>query len=585
MSDPFILEALKNPVSPPILIIVYLLSIFFILAKLTKENLNKLPIKENQNKVILFCMSIVILLSSIFFHFYKMAEVPAAGHEDDAKIVIAAYILKNSGHDTQGKSLPYYPDMYFLYHNEHGGGEGQRPIPVYLQSLIQYFVPAGHFSYKLESTLIILFTTIIMIYISLFLTKDWTASILFGSLFILLPWTRTFARMTAESTSYCFASASFLLSVFYIIKNKNISGIFFYTFSLLILFISYAPGLMLASTAGFAIPLLLINYSKEYKNLSIKLLISSFTMLGIFYFIFKDDSGFKYCLLRSQQVGLENILHFDSGQINELLKKTNTYTANFLAYLLPHYLFIGGDGNFRHNTQFGGQLFVTLFIAFYTGLVYVFEKSKRDINLRILFVYIFLAILPAAICIEGGTEHLLELALNALRAGAALPAMAIVLIFGFIIIFRKSKILFSLYLFSILTNMYFFYYDYYNEYPKRLGNSWICDSGIPQVTSKALDLLHDNPDKRLYFDCSEYSIIYNNLDKIGIKKLLSGSDELSRIYHNIKDGEPRKGDFFLAQEPFDYSKLNKEIKFILRVPNVNLENNAYGASLCEIVGD
>lgn len=554
---------------------------------LTKLSLVNLASKRNS--LLLTAITILIFISSIFFHFYKMADVPPSGHEDDAKIVIAAYIIKNTGHDSSNKFIPHFPDLKIYYHSQLAYQEPQRGIPIYIQVFLQYFVHPGHYSLRLESTLITLFTTLVIIFTLLILGIDFRAAIALGSLFILLPWLRILARTTPECTSYCFASSCYILSLFYLIKKQNALSILFYLITLSVLYISYSPGLLLAPMSSVLIPMILRTHSDKYKRLSAVLLTASILILILLYFNFREDAGFKYVIGRAQsKQGLVGIVNFNVNELyTTFIKNADIYFANYISYFLPPFLFIVGDENLRHHTGFGGQLFTTLCIAFYIGLVCMVEEYKSSLYFKVLLVFCLLSCIPAAISLEGYVDSMTKLPLHALRSASFLPPIGIILFLGFRRVFQKSKLLFAIYLLAISLNVYYFYVDYFKNYSNKLGNNWVCDSGLVKTTQKAIKILKKHPEKRLFYYCAPFSILYHNLETIGINHILKGDGILSNIYEYLvsKDEVPlRKGDIFITQESFDtfeFLNLKKEFRFILRVRNPNLSNKV-GSSVFEI---
>ncbi|MBI3591371.1 MAG: hypothetical protein HY094_08365 [Candidatus Melainabacteria bacterium] len=596
MTNNFLSDIFKIPLSAPSLLVIMFALLFYIFIKLSLESFKQYKTKSSlinsQNKkysLLFTILAILVFVSSVCFHFYKITEFPAAGHEDDAKIVITAYIIKNTGHDSSNKFIPYFPDLKLFYHNELVDREAQRGIPIYMQVFLQYFMHPGHYSLRLESTLITLFTTLVIIFTLLILDIDFRAAMIFGALFILLPWSRIFARTTPECTSYCFASSCYVLSLFYLIKKKDALSIIFYLTTLSILYISYSPGLLLAPISSILIPLVFRFHSKEYEKLSTVLITTSIILLGVLYFNFNEDAGYQYVISRAQdKIGLIGIKNFNISELTSTFaKNANIYLANYLSYFLPQFLFIAGDGNLRHHTGFGGQLFITLCIAFYVGLFYIIERFKSNLYFKTLLVFTLISCIPAAISIEGYINSIIKLPLHALRSASMLPPVGIILFLGFRQIFHKNKILLIIYLLAISLNVYYFYVDYFNNYSRKLGNNWICDSGLVKTTQKAIKILKKHPEKKLFYFCSPYSIPYNNLYTIGVKHLLKGDGILSNIFEYLEFKNkipPQKGDIFVIQESFDTFEvlnLNKKIKFILRVQNPSLSNK-FGSSLFEI---
>lgn len=596
MIDPFFLEIIKNPLSAPSLVLAHYIVFFIITIRTILEAVKS----YKQSNLLLVITSLLILLAGFCLNFYKITEFPPSGHEDDAKTVIGAYILRNTGRDSDGKPIPYCPNVRVFYHNKNVWGEGQRGIAVYTQAFVQYFSEPGYYSFRFQSSLVMFFAALSIISISFLFTRSLTASLLIGALFIILPWTRTFARMTSESACICFASICYLFSSLYLTRKRGFVEILFYLTSLCTMFFAYPPGFLFAPMCSVLIPLVFYFHPNNCKGLSKRLIILGAISLCFFFISFRHDEGFEYALKRAesaqQLTGLEtlNLNKFISAN----LSKVKSYFVNYIAYFLPQYLFLAGDGNLRHNTRFGGELFVVLFIAFYIGLVYLVANFKSDIKLKLLLLYFLISPIPASLCMEGALDLMLGLPLHALRSGFMLPAVTILVLFGFLRILQRSKILFCIYLVPLVFNIQLFYSDYFNQYPRRLADGWVSDPGFPAATKEAVRMLKKHPNKKLFYRCSNYLIPFHNLDRIGIKDLTTGGGILSKIYNyeslkglypeldNIyperEDVHPEKGDLFLVEEPFDYNKLNKKFNFLLRIRNPYLGNNAYGVSIFEL---
>lgn len=591
MLDPFFLGILKHPFSFPLFLMLFFIILFTIIINLTTQVVKEIKYSSTPlNLIRLLVLSLAIFISSCFLLSYKLTEIPPAGLDiDDAMYVIGGHYLKTLGHDSRKAEIPYFALTQIKYHKELVWEVGQRALPVYIQTFLLYFIPPGFFSLRVESTMIMIMTSIVLIYTAYILSGNFTSSLLFGSLINTLPWTRILARVTPESTAYCFGAGCFLFSLLYLLKKKNITAILFYLFSLLIFFMSYTPALMFAPLCAIVVPHIGLKYSKEHTVFRKTIIVLGLITLALVYFEFKNEEGYKYNLGRANAVGcLEGINEFNLTKIfNGLLDKGNIYIANYIGYFMPQFLFTSGDSNLRHNTGFGGQLFVTLCVAFYLGLFYLIEKRKESFNLRVLLVYLFLSAIPYSICVEGALNTETRLPLHALRSSCMLPIVAITTYIGLINILKKSKVLFLIYIIAISTNIYFFYEDYFKVYPVKLGNSAVDDPGLRSLSKLALDMLEKSPSKKLFYRCTHTAIAYHNIEKIGTGSLFEGDGLLSNVYFYEYNGpyEPSIGDLVLVQEPFDYYKFGKKFKYISRIMHPYLPNNNFGSSLLEIVAD
>jgi 4-amino-4-deoxy-L-arabinose transferase-like glycosyltransferase len=109
---------------------------------------------------------------------------------------------------------------------------------------------------------------------------------------------------------------------------------------------------------------------------------------------------------------------YDHPSIGTLLSRI---AGNYVDYLGVPFLFTHGDANLRHNTGFGGMLFIVTAPAIITGLV-VCAARWRDSIARVLLIGIMLAPLPAALTMEG-TPH-------SLRAAIMLPFILLLATYG-----------------------------------------------------------------------------------------------------------------------------------------------------------
>ena len=592
--DPFLLNVIKNPLSFPSIMLFFSVLSTIVFTKITitiirnyKKELKESTKSIRNNKLIILAISIIIFILSSFLLFYKMTDIPPSGLDiDDGIYVVAAHFLKTLGYDSHNAKIPYYSLASAKYHGWIAWEVGQRAVAVYLMTFLHYFVEPGYFMLRLTSTLLVFFTTIFLIYTCYLLTKSPITSILFGSLFNTLPWARILARITPETTAYCFGAACFLFCIIYLFKTKGKLAFLLYLTSLVMFFQSYTPALMFTPLCIVFIPIVASKYSTEYRSIRNLMVILGIATLALIYFQFKGEEGYRYNLGRANAVGcLPGLNTLDFPQIFESLKENGkTYIANYIAYFMPQFLFFSGDGNLRHNTGFGGQMFAVLCIAFYAGLFYLIEKRKEDPDFRLLLGYLLISAIPYSICLEGALNSETKLPLHALRQSAMLPAVSLIIIIGLLRIFNKSKVWFFVYLVFICTNIYFFYQHYFNVYPVMLGNSAVDDPGLRKASNKAIEILKKHPEKKLFYRCNPLAVVYHNIKEIGTNAIFNGDGILSNVYDYEQRGDvkPQVGDIFLVQEPFDYGGLKKNHKHILQLEHPYLPGHIIGVSLFEI---
>lgn len=589
MLDPFLIETIKNPFSFPFLLICYFLTLLIVISRLVLEIINNF--KSNyKSSYKAISILLILYLSSTLLVFYNANTMPKAGFEtDDGIYAIGASILQRTARDnTSFTTLPYFPYVQAKYHEEAAWAVSLRPLPAYCQTFLLYFAPPGFRGIKLATALFTFFSSIVLIFTFLLLTENLNFSILCGAMFNFLPWSNFLANLHPEGSAYMFGSALFIFAFFYFLKKSTFFGFILYILSILMYICSWAPAFIAAPLSAIVLPLALSLYSRKERAKHLFLLFAGITVISIFYYHIKDEPGFIWNTGRPGSLGcLSGLSPFNLSEIIRGLKLNwNLYLANFIGYLLPQFLFISGDSNLRHNSGFGGELFISLSVAFYLGLFYIIF-DKTNINLKLLLIYLLISIVPYSICTASELNVDLKLPLHAMKQAAMVAPLALIIMIGLLNISKANKALFLIYIIIIIINAGMFYNHYFNTYPKILGKTWFNDPGLQIASRKAYKMLEKNRSKKVFYVAPPTTFTYHNLDRIKTEDLVNGTGILSNIYEYNRNPliKPEVGDIILAQEEFNYESLNMNYKFITRVNNKYLPNNAIGTSLIEIISN
>jgi hypothetical protein len=108
-----------------------------------------------------------------------------------------------------------------------------------------------------------------------------------------------------------------------------------------------------------------------------------------------------------------------------LLTVMNRFVGNYLTYFGPDFLFISGDHNPRHSTQFGGMLLWITLPLLLAGLAAAWEKRHQPF-MRFLFLGLLTAPVSAALT-EESVPH-------ALRAAVTLPFLLVLCVEGIVLL-------------------------------------------------------------------------------------------------------------------------------------------------------
>ncbi|MBD3250101.1 MAG: hypothetical protein GF381_00835 [Candidatus Pacebacteria bacterium] len=183
---------------------------------------------------------------------------------------------------------------------------------------------------------------------------------------------------------------------------------------------------------------------------------------------------------------------------------------NFIDHFNFDFLFISGDANPRHGTQYFGQLFHLELIGLIFGLVYL-VKSRAKINWLLGF-WLVASILPAAL--TRTTPH-------ALRTLSALPLFLMTITFGWVYIWQLlnnigwQKLFLTSLVGLYLVELIVFWNFYFSVYPRLYADHWQAGYG-PAIGQ--LKLLQEKyPDYPVYVTRSQgrpamYYWFYNQIN-------------------------------------------------------------------------
>jgi hypothetical protein len=138
---------------------------------------------------------------------------------------------------------------------------------------------------------------------------------------------------------------------------------------------------------------------------------------------------------------------------------------NYLTHFNFNFLFVSGDTNPRHSTQFTGLFYLSdaLFILLGIGLIFANFKNKK---LRFLLYWLIIGIVPAAL--TKATPH-------ALRILPTLPVWIILISLGIDLIFRKFNKwhLSTLIIGGVYLGHFLMFWNFYTQvYPQKYSSEW-----------------------------------------------------------------------------------------------------------------
>ena len=383
---------------------------------------------------ILLILIVTLFLSS---RLYKITEIPSSVYWDEASIGYNAYSIARTGKDEWGDFLPIHFRAF-----------GEFKLPVYIYSVVPFVKVFGlnEFSVRIPSVLFSLGVVILTYFLAKRLTGNTTIG-LWSSFFVTIsPWFFIFSRTGFEATA---GLMFYLLGILFFLQKKDEKSILFSIISFIFSAYSYNSFRIVSPLTFFILIFLERDSISHVLKNSIHWIVISIAVIILaiwpIYRLYVYDAGFS----RLQNVG--------GAQGINLVR-------NYVAHFSPHFLFIQGDNNLRHQQKDFGQLYPTEFILIVLGLIYIFKTKTKHKWLPIILI--LLAPIPASIIKESP---------HALRSLSVVPFIYIVSAMGVIYLVELLKQRTVIYLGVTIIFLFFFinyFLNFLYIYPTQSLNSW-----------------------------------------------------------------------------------------------------------------
>ena len=413
---------------------------------------------KNLNKFLLG----LILLLSISLRFFNLGSNPPSLYWEEAALGYDAYSILKTGKDFHGNSWPlvafesfgdYKPSLYFYTTVPFVALFGLTPIAV-------------RFPSALFGSL-----TILMVYL---LAKEFfkkPAIPLLSALFLSLsPWHLQFSRAGFEANLGLFFVA---LGTWLFIKGLKKPYFLFSSITALVLSMyTYHANRVLVPLLGLSFGILYLKNLLRQKTtaiLAVILFIFLFLPLGIKlntpqvkqrYLQTSTFSNPELIIESNQKIQADG-----GGLISRFIHhRFFTYSKEFLTHYFDHYnfdyLFLTGDLNPRHSTQYAGHLFLVQFPLLLLGLFFIFKNKQT--KLYPILIWLLLAPIPAAL--TKATPH-------ALRSLSLVIPFSIISAYGLFSLIKRKWLVY-LCLLVLLFEFFRFQYIYHFNYPKLHQFHW-----------------------------------------------------------------------------------------------------------------
>jgi 4-amino-4-deoxy-L-arabinose transferase-like glycosyltransferase len=382
--------------------------------------------------------------------------VPFGSYVDETSIGYNAWAISTSGVDEHGAHLPLYFTAF---------GEYKNPVYIYSLSALLRVLPLTVTTERLPAALFGLITCFCITLLAWRRSRSLPITLLVLVLAALTPWLTIESRVGFEVISMMAAVSAALLCLSIAVERESPRWYLVTGVCLAIAVYAYSTGRVAISL--FALVLALARYRSGGRGrrwmLVLLPIVASYALLLAWNFAHPGALTARFDLI---SVGA------DGAPLGTVALR---FVDNYAKYFGADFLFISGDSNLRHATQFGGMLPAVMLPLMVAG-VWAAWCHRHDPYVRTVLLFVVVAPVSAALTNEG-VPH-------SLRASVMLPPLTALAIEGAAEVRRRLRAWQVLYVLSgmalVLQGM-LFTIDMYTAWPARSA-AWFDKGEIDAIT-------------------------------------------------------------------------------------------------------
>ncbi len=418
------------------------------------------------SKIVLF----LIIVLAFVLRVYNITSIPPSLNWDETSIGYNAYSILKTGRDEWGEFMPVHFKSF---------GEYKLPAQIYASIPAIAIFGLNEFGVRITPVIYGTLSVLLLYLLVQELYKKREISLLSAFLLAVSPWHIQLTRGSFESS---FSLFWFLMGLLLLVKGfKNTKWLIVSMLPFVISVYTYNTARVFTPLFLFVVYLIKYKYLiKNFKYALFSFLVFVFLAIPIVPFVISGDAAARYKLVSiTDDAGLiprieeRRNLSKSPKVVTKLIHNRYTYNTvyfsqNYIAHFTPDFLFFSGAGHRQHHVQGVGELYWIQAPFLLVGLYFLLKR--KDISLKILLPWLFLAFVPVSM-----TNDSIP---NALRTLIAVPVYQIFSAIGFFEVWqmaksKKQKTVLTLVAIALFViNIFMFATNLYTLYPIRYSKDW-----------------------------------------------------------------------------------------------------------------
>ena len=323
-----------------------------------------------------FLIALLLFTLSCFLHFFRLDSVPPGFFTDESSIGYNAWSILSTGRDEYGNPLPVFFKCFGNYHE-----------PVMVYTLVPFIKVFGlsKWTVRFPEALYMVLASVLFYFLGLQYTRNKYAALAWAFVFSITPWAFVVSRstMSGYTPMLCGIVAGCYFLRRMVSRRSGISAVFA---GLSWAFAMYAHNCGRPTTAAYLICFVLAFNIILLRRIKIFVLFVASLFLATVPMMMYYWNNSVAMTARFKEISVWK----DSPSLSDAVGRI---AIRYVEYFSPHFLFIAGDPNPRHNTGTGVlYLFMVPFVL--AGLYRIVRYFRRNPYYR--FILLALLVYPCA---------------------------------------------------------------------------------------------------------------------------------------------------------------------------------------------
>lgn len=334
-------------------------------------------------------------------------SAPQGAYVDETSIGYNAWTISTHGVDEHGAHLPLYFTAF---------GEYKNPVYIYTLSALLRVLPLTITTERLPAAIFGLLTCLFITLIAWRRSRSLPLTTLVLALTALTPWLTVESRVGFEVISVVAAISAALLCLSI---AQDTGGCTWYAAAGTLLGIAvfaYSTGRVTVLLLSVALVIAYSMYWKRQKRVWIITLVPVVIAYGVLAGWSAQHPGAITARFNAISIWADGA---------PVLTVAGRFIGNYLTYFGPDFLFVSGDHNPRHNTQFSGMLLWIALPLVLAGLVAAWRRRDQPL---VRFAVLGLLVAPVSAALTS------ESVPHAVRAAVMVPLLLVLCVEGLIFV-------------------------------------------------------------------------------------------------------------------------------------------------------